>query len=813
MLEQGLRTGLRLMTRQRGFATALILTLALGVGGVTAFFAVLYGAALRPLPYPRSGELVLFQWQGPGGGASYATSEGRFRAWQAQPSPFAALAAHQLKSAGQTVGDPGGEPRYVQTLKVSTSFFETLAVAPFLGRVFLPNDGYAGASCSVVVAHDFWRHDLAEQWPAEVRVGGEHCQVVGVMPTDFRFAPAAQLWVPQRAGGRSESGANLYAVLGRLAEGFDRRQAENAVNAMGRAVAASEPRVAETERIRLLSLEERLRGAGRARLWPLALAGGLVLFVCLLNLSHLLVAYVGCRQQSLSLRRVLGAPWTRIGTGILAELTLPTLTGIGLGLVLASAVLAWVSKTGALALSAVAVVSLGWVEFAFAAWITVLCMGLVVTVLVVRMARRESSSALRPEAAHRSCTRIVGRPLARRLVAIQVACSLAVLFTTFLFYGNLQRLGRVDLGFDTAGVWTFQAPREAVASTAGNQRFTEAVIERLQLLPGVTAVATTTSLPTELGLNIPAEVESGQVLDAASVELRAVSPDYFRALSIRIEQGRGLDPLDQAGTSPVAVVNEAFQRRFWGRGPERDAPSAVGQRLRLARGLGPLSDAPREVVGIAADVRTAGPAVPVPAIVYVPRPQLPEALQELIDQAFPVSFVVRLENERTLDPRRVRALVRDVEPWQALTAHRGMAEVVQGALSGHRLHALLAVLFGFLGLSLSSLGIFGVTHADVVLRTREFGVRKAIGACENSVLRLVLGTVLGRTLAAIVVGLPLCGAVFRGLGSLVVFDDDWLAALGGAALCVLAVAVLAAVVPAWRAARLDPLCALRSEES
>lgn len=791
---------------QSGLAFAFILTLTLGVGGGTAFFAVLYGAALRPLPFAQPDELVLLRWQTTQGGANATTAQ-RFEQWRQHAEMFRSLGAFELRGSGVTVGVDESIWDYSSALTVSTSFFETLGLQPAAGRFFREEDGEPGAACVVVVSAGFWRQRLGAELRG-LRLAARECKVVGVLPPDFRFEPSADLWFPlPRSAEGSDAGsrANVLAIVGRLAPQWTHEQASAAASSLHRVLTPeSESWTAtEVETVRLLDFADWLRGTSQRDLSLLIGAGVLVLGVCALNLLQLLLAWALARQSVTSLCRMLGASWGRIFRDLLAEMLVPAVVGAVGGVLLARGVVPALLAFGADSLPAVAEVRVGGLEVLFAAGCALALVVGTVALLVLRLSRRELPALQQLAAGGQiSTARVAGRSLRRSVVVGQLTLAFAVLFTTFLLTSHLLALSRVDLGFETAEVWTFQAPRKGTASEVSTVRFSAEVVERLRQVPGISCAATASSLPLALGLNIPVQVQSADASLGEAVELRVVSADYFRCLGIEILEGRSLEPQDQSGAPPVAVVNQRFRERFFASAP------ALGQTLWLARGLGALSDSPREIVGLACDVRSSDLTAAPPAIVYVPQAQVNEALQVVIDGAFPLAFLMRSSSPVPREVLQETLAVADRR--QALTAYQPLVSVVGRALDRPRLYALLAIFFGGLAAILTSLGIFGVTSVDVSQRRRELGIRLALGATRRGICRLVLGEVLQTSVVGCGLGAPLAFIAYRSVAALAVVGSP-----GGSALlavvCLLSVSLAAALVPALRAASIVPLTALRAE--
>jgi predicted permease len=806
-LFRDLRAAGRALFKHPGFAAATVVTLALGLGGNTGLFALVHGILVRPLPYPESASLVFFHWQWQGG-TLHACPPAKFLYWGERSRSFASLSAYQVKSSGATLL-AGAGPEYVGSLPVSADFFRTLGVRPALGRDFLAAEDAPGGEPVAILSHDLWRRSFGADPSAvgrSVRLGDRNYAIVGVMPAGFAFEPAADLWTPLRAAAEAAARGNTYAMLGRLAPGVSRQRAQEEADGLFATFQRESPLADPGEAgVALGDFKAWVVGDTRGDLLLLWSAGGLVFLICCINLSSLLAARLASREGEIAIRLALGGDRRQVLRAAAAEHLLLVFAASIAGWAVARGVVA-----GALALSPYPLpraheVRVGAVEALFAAAAALVAVVLVGAVPTLRALRLEPGARLRALAGERGGA--VGGPrrrLGKVLVVAEVALSLAVLVAAWDLVGGFLRLRAADPGFRAENVLTFKVPLAAdrYRSSRTTVAFTEELRRRLGELPGVVAAAAVTNLPLETGLNVPVYAEASAEAGDFEAEYRAVGPEYFAALGIPV-RGRAFGRSDGADAAAVAVVNATLARRAWG------VDGTLGRTLWIARGLGALSDRPREVVGVAEDIRDLALGAATPPTVYVPQAQVPDALAAIVNGAFPLSWVVRLERPGAA-AGDLRRLVREVDPHHAVASVRPLADIVAGSTVRERFYASLLALLAGLALWLTLLGVYGVTAQAVSHRRHEMGLRMAIGADRRQVRTLVLREVGILTLLGIGLGVPLAFGLNRLVGGLVVgAQSEVFGSLAAAGPLVLVVALAASYLPARAVTRIDPAAALR----
>jgi predicted permease len=810
-LLQDLRYALRQLTRQPGFTLVAVLTLALGIGANTAVFSVVNGVLLRPLPYPEPERVFYLAWQWARGTSTYLTAY-KFDYWRRHTTVFEAMATHQSWATGIGTSEP---PVEVRGLRVSDGFFRVNGIQPALGRAFLTDEQKPGGPRVVVLSDALWRSRFGAEPTLvgrPVRLGGEPHTVVGIMPAGFRFPESAgnmDFVVPLRLEANPRDEGQNYLVRARMRPDVTNDQ----VDAELRAVAAQFRRehpdlMDQSERgVRLLRYGDVFIGDTKRTLWVLLGAVGFVLLIACANVANLMLARGAARQREMAIRAAIGAGAGRMIRQLLTESLVLALAGAAVGLL--------VGKWGVETLIALAPAGLPRMDeitldgpvlgFTFALGaITGILFGLVPA---AQASRVDLAGPLRGSGIRDSRDR--GR---RRVGSLLAACeaglSVVLLAGAALLLVSFFRLRAVDAGFEAEGLLTVsfgRTPRE-YARTEQIWRFEREVLERVALLPGVISAAAVSHLPLQGQYNFPMTVVGRPDATRGDVQWRAMSPGYFETLRAPVVRGRSFTQRDDAGAPPVVVVNQTFARKYFGGGDQ------IGQRIDIGTYQGRevipgFDDPPREVVGVVADIRALGLGQTPIETMYIPRAQAPDAgrIGGL------GSLVIRAVGSTQLGPAVVR-VVRDIDPGLPSPQVRTMHEVIGASVAEERFNAALLSVFAGLALALTAIGIYGVVAYAVRQRTREVGIRAALGAQRGDTLRLILRQ--GMEPVAIGLGLGLLAAfgltrLISGLLYGVSPGDP--ATFATVALLLAAVAILACYLPARRAARIDPVEALRNE--
>jgi predicted permease len=835
-LLQDLRYGARSWRRSPGFALLVVATLGLGIGGNAAIFRLLDAVLLRSLPVREPGRLVLLS-EGLGRAQSAlppTTSEGRvgilshplYERLRADSAAFAGLAAQDTMPTRATVHGPGGgdEETEAEGHCVSANYFSVMGVTAAVGRSLLPEDETApGANPVMVLSHAYWRRRFGGD-PATVgrrlTVNGHSYEVVGVAAPGFVGSDntrATDFWVPltmQPALTRAESRLGRRDTwwlvgIGRLAPGVGAAIAQASVNVILQRHLADDPSLEretvarQAARIELAPGARGVSDVRRALRDPLLLlmAGvGLLLLIVGLNVSHLLLTRAVQRQREMSIRRALGASHGRLIRQLSTEGLLLAALGGGAALLVG----AWLSD-GLLALAVSGGAPLGRLELGdgtrvavFTALLTLAAAALLGVVPSWRAARADLPQAL-GAVSHALAGGRSRRLTSRLLLASQVAFSLVLLVGAGMLWQTLDKLRTTVKGFDEEHLLLVDLGiRQVQIGEAEALVLYDQLLQRLAALPGVRGASLSRFRVLD-GAGARERILVANVPSPLSVEINTVTPGYFDSVGMRLSSGRGFTPGDRANAPKVVVVNEALARQLLG---EQDPWRALGRRFRFD----PMPDLPREeleVVGVVADARTG-------ALRASTRPTVYMAVAQTF--RFLGSLEVRAMGDPALLADGVRQAVRAVHPGLPVRFARTMREQVDRSLMAERLVATLASGFGLAALLLVSFGLYGVISQLTAQRTREIGVRMALGATRAAVRAMVLRQAFATVLAGVLVGLPASMAVAHSLrGLLYGISPLDPATLTLSTLVMFAVATLAVYLPARRASRVDPMVALRQE--
>ena len=806
---QDSRFALRTLVRHRGFAFIAIATLALGIGATTLMFSVVNAVLLRPLPYPDPARLVLLF-----NVSTNAAESNTIRAtaldfddYRARAHSFAAMAGHV--GTGFTFTGGSG-PELVLGQMVSPDFFNVLDVRPQLGRVFAPDEFSPGRCDVLVLTHRFWTDRFGGD-PSivgrQVTVNGRPFTVVGVMPAGIEYpGPQYGLWTPLPTPRTPElppinRSSHYLQVIGRLRPSIALPQAAAEIRTLASALAAQYPDSNQNLTARITPLEAFAVRDVRAPLEVLLGAVGLVVLIACANVTNLLLARATVRHREVAIRQALGADRARLVRQLLTETVILYAVGAAAGIGLAKWGAAAVRALGPADVPRLASTSLDsrvLVATAALSLLTALAFGLMPAL---------QGSATGAADALRSGTRTIGgsgHRLRTVLVVAEVALAVVLLVGAGLALRSLVRLSHVDPGFDADGQLTFSVvlPPAKYATPSSMISTAASLSDRLGAIPGVSDAGFTTALPLsgqnlENGFEVDGYV-SAQPNDVPVAGMRGVDGHYMQALGIRLVAGRWLATSDRVDSEPVAIVNEAFARRYFAN------RTALGARVREGG-----SDRWRTVVGVISDVKHSGPAEAARPEVSIPYSQLDPGF--LTTWSRGVYFVVR-GRAGSLTASAVKAAVASVDSDMAVNHMTSMAELADEAVSAPRLRTALFAAFGALAIGLASIGVFGVLSYFVGQRTREIGIRIALGANPRDVLVMVVGR--GLALAGIGLALGLAAAVpLTASMRSFLFEVSPLDAptLTGVFLVLAAVAVLASYIPARRALRIQPIAALNPE--
>jgi putative ABC transport system permease protein len=802
-----LRYALRSLVKSPGFTLVTLLTLALGIGANTAIFSVVNAVLLRALPFRDPDQLVVVR-EVYGDGEEGSSSGPNFLDWKTRNHTLDGLTAWRGANLALVAE---GEPEDVTAATADADFFRVLGIDPILGRGFATGEDQ-GQATVVVLSEGLWRARFGADRAIlgrSISLSGRPYTVIGVVPSSSAYTGPVQAWLPLGYGlGRSaQRESHSYDVVGRLKAGVTPGQAQADLSGVARALEREFPASNVGRGVKVIPLAEDSVGAVRHALLLLTGAVALVLLIACANVANLFLARAATRQRELAVRAALGAGRWRLTRQVLVEAVMLSVAGGLLGLLLASWAIDLLLALQPSGIPRLREVGIDGPVLAFTLVVSV-AVGIAFGLFpALSMSRQDPAESFRGEGRGTS----TGRPRTRfrsALVVAQVSLALILLVGAALLIVSVRELSHVVLGFQPDGAMTFQL---SIASskypTADAQRaYIDRLLERLRAIPGVQDAGGIFFLPLSNGYTSGDISVEGRPAAAPGHEqyagYRIVSGDFLNAIGVSLRQGRLLTPEDRGGATLVTVVNEALARKlFPGQNP-------IGQRLTF----GTADSAQwRQIVGVIADVRqTALTQTPDPEL-YVPANQLsPEGWT--IFMTIPVSFVVRSEVEAATLGSAIKTAVREVDPEQPISHLREAGELLQDATARQRFNMSLLTLFGVLALALAGVGVYGVMAYGVNQRTRELGIRLALGARASSVQAMVLRQGLTLTATGLALGLVGAVALSRLLTTLVyrVSPSDP-RVLGVAVLVLALVSVLACLVPAIRATRVDPIDALRSE--
>lgn len=809
---QDLRFALRTLFRSPGFTFTAVATLALGIGVTTLMFGVVNAVLIRPLPYPDQDRLMLVfntNTNAPEANTIRATALD-FEDYRTRARTFETMAGHI--GTGFTFSGSGG-PELVIGQMVTPDFFKVLGVAPAAGRTFGPEEFTPGRENVVILSHGLWRRRFGGQPSAigsTVTINGKAWTIAGVMPPEFQYpSPRYALWVPLPSPRTPDlpplnRSAHYVQVVGRLRPGVTHQQATSEITSIASALASEYPDTNANLTARAVSLDEFTVRDVQTPLYVLLGAVGLVVLIACANVTNLLLARATSRHREVAIRQALGAARWRLVRQFFAETAVLYSLGAGGALALAS----WgMSALVALGPADIPRISEATLDGKVLAATLALSF---VTALVFGLAPALQGASGDPADALRAGGRSVSAGRARQrfrvaLVVAEVALSVVLLIGAGLTLHSLVRLTSVDHGFDPGGQLTFSAvlsPRR-YADAASMTGAADRIIDRLAAIPGVTQAGGTTALPLsgqniENGFTVEGYVPRSADDDPVA-GMRGITGEYFAALGARVTAGRTFTAADRAGSQPVAIVNEGFVRRYLaGRNP-------IGARVR-ENGLREW----RTIVGVIADLKHAGPAVEARPEVSMPYGQLEPGFMTTWSRG--LYFVVQGQVPGTALVPQVRRELASVDPDMSLNDVQPMSALASEAISEPRFRTILLGTFAALAISLASIGVFGVLAYFVAQRTREIGIRVALGATSRDILRMIVGRGLAIAGVGLAIGLAAAIPVSRAIES-ILFEvkplDPVTIALVVSGLAV--VAALASYLPARRALRIEPMTALNLE--
>ncbi len=813
-LWQDIRYCSRILRKSPGFTATAILTLALGIGATTSIFSVVDAVTLKPLPFPTASRLVrilsVIAATGHGGIASYPD----FVDWRAEAQDFDGMAVFHTDDF--TLIGPQG-PQRLEGAVVSAQLFSVLGITPSLGRSFLPAEDQPGATNGtdpIILSYRLWESQFGSDSSAlgrTIELGDHLFTIVGVMPQAFQFpiqAEPVQLWttiaVDARGGSNAVTanrGAHYLDVIALLKPGVPLRRAQAEMVIITERLNRQHPEV-KARTVQIVPELQGLAGPLRAPLFLLLAAVGCVLLIVCANVANLLLARAAGRHKEMALRAALGASRRRVIRQLLTESVALGLLGGGLGVVLAIAFLRYLVPLIPGDVPRLNAIGLDGRVLSFAFLISLLAgivFGLAPALRISKINLTDSLKESGPGSGNRSKGHGHLRDI---LVVSEVALSFVLLLTSSLLIQSFLNLTRIDPGFDSHHVLTFQLDSPSGQSQSGGPEFFREILARVSAMPGVRSASAVAALPLT-GESIRASIEiEGQPIPIASrdsTDFNIVEPNYFRTTAIPFVSGRDFTKHDDSKSTLVAIVNRALARRFF---PNQDP---IGKHIRPGIGTGSGSSEPpmREIVGVVGDVKQAGLGSEASPEVYVPLAQNPIGT---------VFLAIRALGDPQSVLEAVRLQVASLDKNVPLYHVESLDQYFAQSEAQPRFVTLLLTVFAGLAVLLACMGIYGVVSYIVVQRTHEIGIRMALGAEPSDILLSVLSRGIALTLAGIMIGLVAASWLAHLLSGLLyglrATDPTTFAATP---VVLLVVALMASYIPARRATRVDPMTALRHE--
>jgi putative ABC transport system permease protein len=806
---------LRMFSKNPGFTLAAIAALALGIGTNTAIFTVVNAVLLKPLTYPDADRIVQFQLTSPDG-SGIGASIPKFFKWKAQTSVFQDVAAYDFGGPGFNL--TGGSPEQVQGIHVTEGYFRLFGAPVMLGRTFTPQEDAPDGGKVVVLSYGLWKRRFGSNpniVGTTISLGNEGYTVVGVLGKSFFSDPEADILLPFQFDPNSANQGHYFLAAGRLKPGVTLAQA----NAMLK-VAADQFRRQYPEALgpkdgfAVQPLRDSIVSDVRSSLLVMLGAVSLVLLIACANVANLLLIHATGRKREFAIRAALGAGRTRIILQLLTESVLLSVTGGILGLLLG-----YFGVRTLLALSPGdiprigehgAAVGLDWRVLAFTLAVSLLT-GILFGLFPAIAASRPDLNSTLKESSNRSGTGFRQSKARSLLVISEVSLALVLMIGATLLIRTFLAIRGVNPGFRSDHVLTLQMSLtgDRYQKTAGVAQLSRNGRERLNAIPGVEMSATTCCLPLEGGYGLPFDVvgrpvQKGQQDGAGWM---SASPGYFQAFKIPILRGRDFTEQDSTGAPGVVLINQAMAKHYW---PKEDP---LGQQIVIGKETGPqFAEPARQIIGIVGDIHDGGLNRDPRPLMIVPLAQVPDGMTALMARVGPVEWLLRTHTDPHQFIAAVTDQLRQASGGFPVSHVRAMDEIVIRSTARESFNMLLLTIFGAAALILASIGIYGLMAYSVQQRTQELGIRMALGADRGKIRNLVVRQGMQLAIIGVVVGIAAAFGLTRLIASFLFGVKSWdPIAFVSIPILLLLVALAAVWLPAARAAKLDPMQALRVE--
>jgi putative ABC transport system permease protein len=800
---------MRSLRRSPSFTFLAIITLALGIAGNTLVFSVVNASLIRPLPYPDAERLMVVHLFVEHGQSSDDLPAQSFFALKDTTSSFENIAASYPIDIGINLSG-AGRPQYVQGLRVSSSFFETLGVRPQVGRGLEPEDDLPGGEKNVILSYDLWARSFQKTPKAiglQVRINDESYTVAGVMPPNFHSLPEADLWLPLQLTPATADFGNNYQVVVRLRKGISIQDAQRELDAQASTPPSPPLQKASTGGTRLVlhGLQDFEVGEVRHGLIMLFGAVGGVLLIACLNLALLLLVRGSARSHEIKIRLSLGSSRRRLVQVLLMESSILAIAGGMFGVILAKEALPLMLSLTPADLPLNAAIGIDRRVVIFSALLSMLTpsvFGLAPAFKATRlgMKRLISHSGLATTAS------LAQARLGNVVVSVQTALAVILLAVAILQMQGLVRLQSQPLGFDPQNVVVSQISLTArkYGTSAATTTLLEGIEKRLNSGHGVKAVAGISGLPLGKALNLPSFPDGIHEQAVYSSQYWILTGNYFDVMRIPLTAGRNFSETDGQGSAPVAIISENLARRWWPKS------SALGHFVTAGYKLGPqFDDQPRLIVGVVADTRAAGAHNAPPPAIFVPAAQTPDSIMAFANKEFLTSILVRTTDGTGIEERILQA-ASAADPNLPLARVRRLTQIASDSLARLKFYASLASTFAAFAVLLTAIGLYGLLSYRVSLRAREIAIRIAVGAGRGQVIAMVVRQGFMLVAAGLILGLIGAYYVRQILGSML-YNRSGPEVAFGAAVVLGVVAGVTSFLTAWKAASLEPIVILRNE--
>jgi putative ABC transport system permease protein len=806
-LLQDIRYGIRMLVRNPGFTAIAVLALALGIGANTAIFTVVNAVLLEPLPYQKPDEIMRLSatWANQDDMGILTISYPDFLDYRAQNEVFTDVSI--IDGTSMTIAG-GDEPERLQCALVSASLFPLLGVQPIVGRSFLPEEDQPSGGPVVIISRSLWQRrfnfDPAIVGQA-ITLSQNSYTVIGVMPSEFKMPSSlmggrpTDLWmtITPSAHKRSRS-THRYEAYGRLKPGVTLARAQDDLSAIAGRLEQAYPDTNKGKQVRVSQLSEMVVGESRTMLLVLLGAVGFVLLIACANVANLLLARATKRQKEIAIRTAVGARRGRIVQQLMTESMLLALAGGAAGLLIAL----W-SVDAFVALKPEGIprldeVALNAKVMGFTLGVS-LVTGLLFGLVPALQVSKPNLVSYIKESGGSVSAGTGNRRIRDLLVVSEIALALVLLIGAGLLIKSFWRLQQVDSGIKTDNLLTLQLslPQKEYTEDKQSRDFYRELLSRLEATPGVRSVGAVNILPLGGGFSCDSFARDDRPAppnEEPCAEYRLITPDYFRTMGVPLMAGRGFTERDNEDSTQVVIINEAMAQKFW---PGEDP---IGMRLTPDTG----KHVSREIVGVVRNVKHFGFAADAAPEFYIP------FFQDYYARS--MALALRTDSNPTSLIGAVRNEVWSLDKSLPVINVRTMNELVARSVAQPRFRTMLLGIFASVALMLAALGIYGVVSYSVTQRTREIGIRMALGAQTSDILKLILGHGVAVTMIGVAIGVAAASIVTRVLASfLFKVDVTDAGTFAGVSLLLMAVALLACYIPARRAMKVDPMVALRYE--